>query len=293
LTTAVLVPAAVHPARAATLGVPAAGRGFRNLPGRRAKVDGSSDFGGATGASFNCAPGGGAVCAVERRAWPGQTGRPGRALPGAPPRPPAALKNAAPPARRRPPPRYAAGVTIASLRIGQRVRHPACGTGTIKALTEGLATVAFDDGTRRELDPALGGLVPAEPQAAVTGLELPLTDVIRQAVTAVADRLGLERPDAARAELAARWHGGRCVLHPADPALQTKEVPLDVFFHKIVMMRNNLRTLEQKINASDRLTDAEKFDWQGHLTRCYGSMTTFNVLFRDKAGQFSSRGGED
>ncbi|HMO65332.1 MAG TPA: hypothetical protein PKE47_08950 [Verrucomicrobiota bacterium] len=178
-----------------------------------------------------------------------------------------------------------------SLRIGQRVRHPAYGTGTVKALDEATATVEFDGGDRRAVDPALSGLQPGEAQAAISGLEAPLRDVIEATVRAVADRLGLEQPDAVRDELAARWQGGRLVLHPADPALQAKEVPLETFFHKIVMIRNSLRTLEQRVNASDRLTDAEKFDWQGYITRCYGSLTTFNILFRDKAGQFSSKGG--
>lgn len=177
---------------------------------------------------------------------------------------------------------------IASLRIGQRVRHTAYGMGTVKALDETTATVQFDGGDRRPVDPALSGLLPGEAQASLTGLEAPLAEIIAATVGAVADRIGLEQPGAVKDELAARWHGGRLVLHPADAALQAKEVPLETFFHKIVMMRNNLRTLEQRVNASDRLTDAEKFDWQGYITRCYGSMTTFNVLFRDKAGQFNA-----
>ena len=104
--------------------------------------------------------------------------------------------------------------------------------------------------------------------------------------SAIISALGLEEPESVVDQIGGRWNGGRMVLHPADPSLQPKEVPLETFFHKIVMMRNNLRVLEQKINSHDRLNDGEKIEMQQYITRCYGSMTTFNVLFREKEDQF-------
>ncbi len=181
---------------------------------------------------------------------------------------------------------------VTSLHIGMRVRHPQSGLGTVKAVDESSATIQFDDGIRRQVSPEASGLVPAEAQAAISGLEKPLAQFVEETVRTVIDQLGIEQPDAVKAELAQRWLGGHMVLHPKDPTLQTKEVPLETFFHKIVMIRNNLRVLEQRINSSQRLTEAERYDWQGYVTRCYGSMTTFNVLFRTKEGQFNAKAEE-
>jgi len=175
---------------------------------------------------------------------------------------------------------------IESLHIGMRVRHQQYGTGVVKALNELTAEIQFDGGDKRAVAPDAAGLEPAEPLASVSGLNQPLKQFVESTLAAALDRLGFEKPDAAVEKLGARWHGGRLVMHPSDPALQAKEVPLETFFHKIVMMRNNLRVLEQKINGHEKLTDGDKVEMQQYITRSYGSMTTFNVLFKEKEDQF-------
>jgi hypothetical protein len=174
---------------------------------------------------------------------------------------------------------------IEALHLGMKVRHPQYGVGVVKTISEATADIQFDDG-QRTVAPEPSGLEPAEAQASLRGLDLPLAQLVQQTVDATIRRLGLEKPDSVVSQLAPRWHKGRLVMHPTDPTLQTKEVPLDVFFHKVVMVRNNLRVLEQKINAHEKLSDAEKVEMQQYITRCYGSLTTFNLLFQEKEDQF-------
>ena len=174
---------------------------------------------------------------------------------------------------------------IDSLHIGMSVRHPQYGLGTVKAIAEITADILFSEG-KRTIEPDAAGLEPAEPQIAVSGLNVPLKQFVEQTLTAAIAKLGLEKPDSVVELLGLRWHGGKLVMHPADPTLQTKEVPLETFFHKVVMVRNNLRVLEQKINAHEKLSDGEKVEMQQYITRSYGSLTTFNVLFKEKEDQF-------
>lgn len=91
---------------------------------------------------------------------------------------------------------------------------------------------------------------------------------------------------------AEKWRGGEFVLKPGKPGLQEKVFPIETFFHKVVMLRNRLRVLEQQINGMDELPDDAKVKLQGYITGCYGSLTSFNLLFADDEDKFQGSGGE-
>jgi len=176
-----------------------------------------------------------------------------------------------------------------ALHVGMKVKHPQYGAGTVKSISEHAADIRFDD-QLRTIAPEQSNLESAEVNAEITGLNIPLSTLISETVHRLAKELNLERDDSAIVEqLGNRWRNGALILKSADASLQPKEVPLETFFHKIVMMRNNFRVLEQKINSHPQLSDAEKFDMQQYISKCYGSMTTFNILFKREEDQFKSK----
>jgi len=117
------------------------------------------------------------------------------------------------------------------------------------------------------------------PDAKTSDLELLLRRVIR------------EETGISSVPPAEKWRGGTLVLRPGNPSLQEKTWPIESFFHKVVMLRNRLRTLEQQVNASD-LPEDVKVKLQGYVSGCYGSLTSFNVLFADESDQFKGSGSE-
>ena len=113
-----------------------------------------------------------------------------------------------------------------------------------------------------------------------TDIEMLLRQIIREeaGITAVAP--------------AEKWRGGTLAIRPGNPELQERTWPIETFFHKVVMLRNRLRTLEQQVNATD-LPEDVKIKLQGYISGCYGSLTSFNVLFADEGDQFKGSGGAD
>jgi len=176
---------------------------------------------------------------------------------------------------------------IVDLRPGLQVLHPQYGLGDVKLLTEKTAEVLFNEGRKTLTEDLVAELKPAEPRAKLEGLEKPLRDVIAEVVDATVDRLNLKVDNEEFSpQLAPRWVGGKIVLQPNDPSLATKEIELEIFFRKVVLVRDYLRVLEQKINAHPKLNDAERIELQYYITKSYGSLTTFNLLFKEKEQTF-------
>ena len=137
---------------------------------------------------------------------------------------------------------------------------------------------------------------PHEPLALVTdrertGVHVSASDAAHDELELLLRRVIREEAGLTPVAPAAKWRGGTLVLRPCTPGLQEKSWPIETFFHKIVMLRNRLRTLEQQVNASE-LPDDVKIKLQGYVSGCYGSLTSFNVLFADEADQFKGSGGD-
>ena len=172
------------------------------------------------------------------------------------------------------------------LGIGSRVKHPAYGEGVVIRIHKVAYDVCFMTyGIKAVGKEYLGWEVieAIEPEAEVT---------FTQAEKSLMKILRHWSDISQVIELGDRWVDGVMILKPGEAGLQPKEIPIDIFFHKIVMVRDRLRVMEQRINSSGNLSDEEKVNLQQYITRIYGSLTTFNVLFKYKKDHFvGERGG--
>lgn len=170
---------------------------------------------------------------------------------------------------------------MSDLGIGSRVQHAKFGVGVIcgvkltaykvSFIEKGVVEIEKDD-ERLEV---MEAVVPDNEMYSFRDVEKTITDILEKwSGTAPLVHLG------------DRWKRGTMILKPFDNELTPKEIPMETFFHKIVMARERLRVLEQKINNHDLLSDEDKIELQQYITRIYGSFTTFNVLFKYKEDQF-------
>ncbi len=173
------------------------------------------------------------------------------------------------------------------LGIGTRLQHTQFGPGVVVAVRYATYLISFInhgvkeiDKTDNALDEIIAENVSAEVET-VSEVEKSLLKILRQwsDVTEIVP-------------IGDKWIGGTMVLQTADKTLKPKEIPIDDFFHKIVMLRDRLRVLEQNINSNKKLSDEEKVSIQQYITRCYGSLTTFNVLFKNKEQWFVGEKGK-
>ena len=163
---------------------------------------------------------------------------------------------------------------------GDLVRHAQNGIGRIEEIAQGGCAVYFPR---------------TEKQVTVAESEL---TILSEAEATAYEMMKLaayevNRENLPNIELGSKWKDGEVIMKPGDPKLAPKSIPIDVFFHKIVMVRDRLRVMEQQINAHKGLTDADKVDLQQYITRIYGSLTTFNVLFKSKDDFFVGQKGEN
>ena len=168
-----------------------------------------------------------------------------------------------------------------TLGIGTRLQHTHFGPGVIVGVRFATYLIAFINHGIKEIDktdPKLDDIIPENVSEEIethSDVERSLLKILR-----------LWGGFLENVPLGDRWVGGNIVIQPADKTLKPKEIPIDVFFHKIVMLRDRLRVMEQQINAHKILTDEDKVNLQQYITRIYGSLTTFNVLFRNKEHWF-------
>lgn len=166
------------------------------------------------------------------------------------------------------------------LGIGTRVKHEKFGDGIICRISLEYYSISFFKGGLREVERN----EPLEIIEEIENQNNVLTfDEVEDAIIRILRRYS---DPIEKVEIAPKWIGGNLVMEPADSSLQAKEVPIETFFHKIVMVRDRLRVLEQNINSHTKLDDADRVQLQQYITRCYGSLTTFNVLFKDKDDHF-------
>ena len=176
-----------------------------------------------------------------------------------------------------------------TLGIGTRLQHTQHGQGVIVGIKYATYLISFIDTGIKEIDKADNKLEEIIPENVTAEIETS-SDVEKSLLKILKMWGGITET----VSLGDKWLGGTMILQTADKTLKPKEIPIEDFFHKIVMLRDRLRVLEQNINSHKKLSDEDKVNMQQYITRCYGSLTTFNVLFKNKEQYFvGDKGGKE
>lgn len=175
-----------------------------------------------------------------------------------------------------------------TLGIGTRLQHTHFGPGVIVGIRYASYLISFINHGIKEIDKTDDKLEEIIPENVTEEIETH-SEVERSLLKILRLWNGVSEV----VPLGDRWKGGNMVLQPGDTTLKAKEVPIEVFFHKIVMLRDRLRVMEQQINAHKILSDEDKVNLQQYITRIYGSLTTFNVLFKNKEEWFIGDKGSE
>ena len=173
-----------------------------------------------------------------------------------------------------------------TLGVGTRLQHTLYGPGVIVGIKYATYLVSFINHGIKEIDKTDDKLDEIIPEN--VSVEIETTSEMERSLLKI---LRLWGGITENVPLGDKWMKGIMLLQPADKSLKPKEIPIDDFFHKIVMLRDRLRVLEQNINSNKTLSDEEKVNIQQYITRCYGSLTTFNVLFKNKDQYFVGEKG--
>lgn len=173
-----------------------------------------------------------------------------------------------------------------TLGIGTRLQHTQYGPGVIVGIKYATYLISFIHHGIKEIDKTDDKLDEIIPEN--VSLEIETHSEVEKSLLKI---LRLWGGITEHVPLGEKWVKGMMLLQPADKSLKPKEIPVEDFFHKIVMLRDRLRVLEQNINSHKKLSDEDKVNMQQYITRCYGSLTTFNVLFKNKEQWFTGEKG--
>lgn len=172
------------------------------------------------------------------------------------------------------------------LGIGSRIKHPEFGTGVIINVKPRTYIVVFTERGKIEVAKSyhnievIEAVEPTDDPVSMAEVERIFTQIIKR-YSDVQETVPMGN----------KWAGGKIILQPAGTSHKPKEIPIDIFFNKIIMLRDRLRVMEQRINSHDKLTEEDKVNLQQYLTRIYGSLTTFNILFKEDEHHFTGEKG--